>query len=233
MAPEEAAKWLLKGKYANSPSAEPAINAALKAMFRRNGHEARVVAPKDVGDAVYIDASTGHVGLIAHWARGVFEKVARIRKSRRTGNDDSAYDGWRVEVRRVIRFLPWTGLVKAGLRLCNGTDKKRAMQLADNGTFVIDESGDELPVGSSGSTEQDGESSKELLPGYVSDGSGAADCEGGDDWESADNGEDAEYEDTVDYEDVAGGTEGLDYGEGVDDGEALEGGEGAASGELL
>lgn len=190
-------------------------------MFRRNGHAACDVAPSDVGDAVYVDASTGHVGLLAHWARGVFEKVAGTRKSRRTGNDDSAHDGWRVEVRRVIRFLPWTGIAQAGLRLCDGADKKRAMQFADNGTFAIDKSGDELPVGSSGSTEQNGESSKELLPGYVFDGSGADDCEGSDDWESADNGEGAEYADTVDYEDGAGGTEGVDYGEGVDDGEAF------------
>lgn len=88
--PAVAAGWLKDGKYARSDKADSAINAALQAIFMRNGHAARVVSPKDVGDDVHVDASIGHVRRITYWARGVLEKIAGILKSRRTGNDDGA-----------------------------------------------------------------------------------------------------------------------------------------------
>lgn len=142
MTPAIAAKWLRKGKYARSAKADPAINATLTSMFKRNGHHSRVVQPTDVGDYVYVDASTGHVGLLTHWARGVLEKVAGVRKARCTGNDDGAYDGWREEVRHVSGFLRRNNDPQDGLRLCDGTDKRRAMHVADDGTFVIEDSDD-------------------------------------------------------------------------------------------
>lgn len=141
---KDAAAWLQDGKYATSKKADPAVNAALKAMFLRNGQAARVLQPKDVGDDVYVDASTGHVALVTHWARGVFEKVAGIRKPRRSGNDDGAYDCWREEVRHVSSFLRRHDDVEAGLRLCDGTDKRRAMEVADDGTLVLDASDDDV-----------------------------------------------------------------------------------------
>lgn len=202
MTPAVAAGWLKNGKYARSDKADPAINAALQAIFMRNGHAARVVSPKDVGDDVYVDASTGHVGLITYWAKGVFEKIAGIRKSRRTGNDNGAYDGWRAEVRHVSTFLRRHTKVKDGLRLCDGNDKRRAMLLADDGTFVVDESGDEQPessngsAGRAGSVEQEGDRSTELVPGPGGANGGEIDVDGEglegdavDEWESADGWE--------------------------------------------
>lgn len=223
MTPEEAAKWLEKGKYAHSAKADPAINAALTAMFKRNGQKARVVTPKDVGDAVYVDASTGHVGLITHWARNVFEKAAGVRKPRRSGNDDGAYDGWREEVRHVSKFLRKHEDAQDGLRLCDGSDERRAMHMADDGTFVIEESSDELPSGSAGPAETDGSAShvrdhsEELLPGYVS-GDG-----------SAEGGDGVDDEEGVDGEEgLAGeaGYDGWEDGEG-ESGAAADGGHGA------
>lgn len=117
---------------------------------------------------MYVDAKTGQVGLIAHWARGVFEKVAGVRKSRRSGNDYGAYDGFRAEVRSVSGLLPWDGQVHGGLRLCDGTDKHYAMNVADDGTYIIDCSDeDELPGESAGSSWQPLESRHDLVPGYV------------------------------------------------------------------
>lgn len=85
---EGAEEWLYNSKYAKSRKAEPAINAALKAMFLRTGQSHRVVKPKSVGDVEYVNASMGHIALITHWACSVFEKAAGVRKVRRTGNDD-------------------------------------------------------------------------------------------------------------------------------------------------
>lgn len=117
---------------------------------------------------MYVDAKTGQVDLIAHWARGVFEKVAGVRKSRRSGNDYGAYDGFRAEVRSVSGLLPWDGQVHGGLRLCDGTDKHYAMNVADDGTYIIDCSDeDELPGESAGSSWQPLESRHDLVPGYV------------------------------------------------------------------
>lgn len=251
MTPVVAAKWLRKGKYAHSAKADPAINDALKAMFKRNGHHSRVVEPTDVGDDVYVDASTGHVGLITHWARGVFEKAAGVRKPRRTGNDDGAYDGWREEVRHVSGFLRWHNDAMDGLRLCDGTDKRRAMHVADDGTFVIEDSGDEVPessAGSSGSgeasesdafTRPDGsadpewDSSEELLPVYaadrvdggeaVDDGGGGCGDDGGGNYE----GEGLNYGEDDEREEGPEGTEGVEREQGTAIAAGVDGGDGA------
>lgn len=135
---DDAEKWLAKDKYANSPKANDAVKAALTAVFLRNGAHRRVVEPKGVGEEVYVDASTGHVALITHWARGVFEKVVGCRKARRNGNDDCAYDCWRDEVRLVSGFLRRHVNVENGLRVCDATDKRRAMVVADDGSFIVD-----------------------------------------------------------------------------------------------
>ncbi|KAK1863920.1 hypothetical protein I4F81_006473 [Pyropia yezoensis] len=228
MTPAVAAGWLKDGKYARSDKADPAINAALQAIFMRNGHAARVVSPKDVGDDVYVDASTGHVGLITYWAKGVFEKIAGIRKSRRTGNDDGAYDGWRAEVRHVSTFLRRHTKVKDGLRLCDGNEKRRAMLLADDGTFVVDESGDEQPEGSNGSAgragsvEQEGDRSTELVPGPGGANGGESDVDGEglegdavDEWESADGWEDDAGEADVAFADGVDGAGDIDSADWV------------------
>lgn len=227
MTPETAEAWLRDNKYAHSDGADKAVNAALTAMFRRNGHHSLVVTPKEVGDGVYVDASTGHAGLITHWARGVFEKVAGVRKARRSGNDDGAYDGWRAEVRSVSGFLRWHEEVHCGLRLCDGTDEHRAMNVADDGTYVIDSeeelpaaAEDALPAGSAGSSGLPWDSSQDLMPGYVAGDDGAG-------------GEAAlEGEECIDVEEGDGGEGGADDEEIVEGREgdcwekAAEGGEG-------
>lgn len=248
MTPATAEAWLRNNKYAHSATADSAINAALKAMLRRNGHHARVVTPKEVGDGEYVDATVGHVGLIAHWARGVFEKVAGVRKARRTGNDDGAYDGWRAEVRNVSTLLPWHGAVAGGLRLTDGIEEHRAMNVADDGTYVIECSEDEeLPEGSAGSSGQQWDSSQELMPGRgpvssfagVDDGllgddvfEGEGDVGGGDGAVGAEREEVAEALGVADGAEVdeewegVEGEKGADGWEGVDDEEGAGGGEG-------
>lgn len=77
------------------------------------------------------------------------------------------------------------------------------MLLADDGTFVVDESGDEQPEGSNGSAgragsvEQEGDRSTELVPGPGGANGGESDVDGEglegdavDEWESADGWED-------------------------------------------
>lgn len=65
-------------------------------------------------------------------------------------------------------LLPWDGQVHGGLRLCDGTDKHHAMNIADDGTYIIDCSDeDELPGESAGSSGQPLESRHDLVPGYV------------------------------------------------------------------
>lgn len=232
MTPATAEAWLRNNKYAHSATADPAINAALKAMFRRNGHHARVVTPKEVGDGEYVDATVGHVGLIAHWARGVFEKVAGVRKARRTGKDDGAYDGWRAEVRNVSTLLPWHGAVAGGLRLTDGTEEHRAMNVADDGTYVIECSEDEeLPEGSAGSSGQQWDSSQGLMPGRgpvsafagVDDGllgddvfEGEGDVGGGDGAVGAEREEVAEALGVADGAEVDEEWEGVEGEEGAD-----------------
>lgn len=148
MSKEEAEKWLESSSYASSPKASDAVNASLSAMFLRSGAGERVVAPDAVGEETYVDASTGHVALVTHWARGVFEKIAGVRKPRRSGNDDCAYDCWRKELRHVSGFLRRHEDIQNGLRLCDGSDKRRAMVVADDGTFVVDDSDEEEEDGS-------------------------------------------------------------------------------------
>lgn len=169
---KEAEAWLENGKYTRSPKAGPAINAALKAIFRRNGQKARIIEPKEVGETVFVDATTGHVGLIAHWGRDVYEKAAGVRKPRRTGNDDGSYDVWRAEVRNVSKLLRRHDDVEAGLRLCDGSNKLRAMNVADYGTFVIEESDTDESEKSASTSEQDPEEGEDLgvsnlAPEYV------------------------------------------------------------------
>lgn len=144
MSNEEAHKWLANNTYASSKKANDAVNAALTAIFLRSGAKERVVQPTDVGEEMYVDASTGHVALVTLWARGVFEKIAGVRKPRRSGNDDCAYDGWREEVRRVSALLRRHDDIEGGLRLCDGNDKRRAMVVADDGTFVVDDSDEDV-----------------------------------------------------------------------------------------
>lgn len=168
---EESEAWLENGKYTRSPKAGPAINAALKVIFRRNGQKARIIEPKEVGETVFVDATTGHVGLIAHLRRGIFEKAAGVRKPRRTGNDDGSYDGWRAEG-KFSKFLCRHDDVEAGLRLCDGSDKLRAMNVADDGTFVIEDSDTEESEESASTSEQDPEEGEDLgvsnpAPEYV------------------------------------------------------------------
>lgn len=86
MTADVAISWLLNGKYAHFTQAELAVVAALEAIFLRNGEKVRVIHPESIGEDAYVLESTGHDGLITHWERGVVEKVAGVRKTRRTGN---------------------------------------------------------------------------------------------------------------------------------------------------
>lgn len=126
-------------------------------------------------------------------------------------------------MRHVSKFLRKHEDDQDGLRLCDGSDERRAMHMADDGTFVIEESSDELPSGSAGPAETDGSAShvrdhsEELLPGYVS-GDG-----------SAEGGDGVDDEEGVDGEEgLAGeaGYDGWEDGEG-ESGAAADGGHGA------
>lgn len=88
----------------HSPKAGHAINATLMAMLRRNGQRSRIIEQQDVGETVFVDASTRLVGLVAHWARDIFKKAADVRKPRRTGNYDGSYEGSRAEVKSFSSF---------------------------------------------------------------------------------------------------------------------------------
>lgn len=138
LTPAEAETWLADARYAKSPAAKTATKAALKALFMRNGGESRVVQPTTVWEEEYINASMGHVALVAYWACTVFEKVVGVRKTRRSGNDDSSYDGWREQMIIVNSFLRRHTKPLDGLQLCDGDDAGRVRLVADDGTDTVD-----------------------------------------------------------------------------------------------
>lgn len=137
LTPVVARGWLEKEQYAKSPPAKTATNAALKALFVRSGQSGRVVAAA-VGKSEYVNASMGHVALIAHWACVSFQKAVGTRKVRRTGNDDGSYAGWREHMILVNKFLRHHTDAEEGLQLCDGDDERRALLVADDGTYTVD-----------------------------------------------------------------------------------------------
>lgn len=142
LTPVVARGWLEKEQYAKSPPAKTATNAALKALFVRSGQSGRVVAAA-VGKSEYVNASMGHVALIAHWACVSFQKAVGTRKVRRTGNDDGSYAGWREHMILVNKFLRHRTDAEEGLQLCDGDDERRALLVADDGTYTVDADADD------------------------------------------------------------------------------------------
>lgn len=92
-----------------------------------------------VGQSEYINASMGHVALVAHWACISFQKVLGSPKARRTGSDDGTYTGWRAHTILVIEFLRKHTNDEDGLLLCDGDDERRDLLVADDGTYTPDE----------------------------------------------------------------------------------------------
>lgn len=118
--------WLKDLAYMKSAKGFLAILEALMKLLRVLGVSDRIVQPKDVGGAPYIDCTFGHFALVCAIIRAVFEKASGLKAKRRSGLAGGIFIEFSAEVRRCHEFLPADNLPHRGLRLLDGHDTERA-----------------------------------------------------------------------------------------------------------
>lgn len=118
--------WLKDLAYMKSAKGFLAILEALMKLLRVLGVSDRIVQPKDVGGAPYIDCTLGHFALVSAIIRAVFEKASGLKAKRRRGLAGGIFIEFSAEVSRCHEFLPADNLPHRGLRIVDGHDPERA-----------------------------------------------------------------------------------------------------------
>lgn len=120
-------QWLVHNKYTRSEMGRKAVRAGVKAMYAYLGVTDRE-RDDDVGSGTVLGISIGHYALASCFIRHCLElAVAKAynKRTRRTGAEPGLYLHWRLELRRVHKFLEHDNEAHFGIALVDGDAEDR------------------------------------------------------------------------------------------------------------